>query len=127
MQLDQQTLDFVARCQDRNVDEKSLIEEACWIIHGWWPGQINAQFPIAMRIGELLSVTAFESAAMLLVPNGYLITVDSWDGSMWAVGIWKGRSFAVYPERDKNCPSLGRAMASASVRANAILQGKKNV
>lgn len=61
---------------------------------------------------------AYLDAAMMLVPDGFLWTLDSWDGPpRWAAGIWKGRSFVVYADEAHAASTPALALLSAILKS----------
>lgn len=55
-------------------------------------------------------------AAETLVPAGMFWTMDSW-GTGWSAGVWKGRSFLITPDRDRQSPTPALALCAAALRA----------
>ena len=126
-----------ARVADRELD--ALIGVACdpeptaRVIYGKGyryflkpgPGRIpmHVCFGRGVEFGmlpQLRRYTASLDAAMTLVPEGLMWTMDSWSLSRWSAGIWRRQTgWLIYSDPDRQCPTPALALCAAALRARA--------
>jgi hypothetical protein len=67
-------------------------------------------------------LTASLDAAMSLVPEGCLWTMDSWSARGWSAGIWRPRtrSWLINTDRDRQSPTPAIALCAAALKARGL-------
>lgn len=85
---------------------------------GWWPK--DAPYVSAIDVPRY---TASLDAAMTLVPEGCLWTMDSFSAHGWSAGIWKSSnaSWLVRAGRPRQRKKPALALTAAALRARAAL------
>lgn len=78
--------------------------------------------PQATRLSVFPAYTASLDAAMSLVPEGCLWTMDSWSARGWSAGIWRPRtrSWLINTDRDRQSPTPAIALCAAALKSRGL-------
>lgn len=70
------------------------------------------------RFTDMLDTAAFVDAALMMMPEGVLWTMNSWEGpSRFSAGLWAGSRFIVYADKEKAASTPALALTAAILRA----------
>ena len=109
--------DLIARVEAGTAEQQAdLLDEAWEAVAPSWP--LEKARKLAGEFSHKLDANAFVDAALMMVPDGVLWTMNSWEGpSRFSAGLWVGSRFIVYADKEKAASTPALALTSAILRA----------
>ena len=120
----EELLALASRCEQATVDQQATLLLEAFDLTNWRSrrkGQLVENNPQWLRFDKMVRVEAFESAAMSLVPEVWVLTLTVWESEAEA----RLEDDRIHPVRLPSivfeAASAALAIASASLRARAAM------